>query len=78
MQNQVIEKEDSRYQRLVELNVQEQCVNVIKTAAFQKAFRERGLQIHGLVFDIHSGKLIDLEIDFEAKLKDIREIYHLD
>lgn len=74
----LIKDEDKRYQRLVELNVQEQCVNVVKTAAFQKAFKHRGLQIHGLVFDIHSGELIDLEIDFKAKLKDIMEIYHLD
>lgn len=73
-----IKDENKRYERLVELNVEEQCVNVIKTAAFQQAYRSRGLKIHGLVFDIHTGKLIDLEIDFDTKLKDIREIYHLD
>jgi len=27
-----IEDQEQRYQRLVELNVQEQCINVIKTA----------------------------------------------
>tara|TARA_R110002012_G_scaffold322083_1_gene554888 strand:- start:65911 stop:66537 length:627 start_codon:yes stop_codon:yes gene_type:complete len=73
-----IENEDKRYDRLVELNVQEQCVNLIKTAAVQKAYRERGLKVHGWVFDVHTGKLIDLKIDFENYLKDIREIYHLD
>lgn len=73
-----IENEDERYNKLVELNVKEQCVNLIKTAAVQKAIRERGLQVHGWVFDIHSGKLIDLKIDFESYLEDIREIYHLD
>ncbi|MCB0446885.1 MAG: carbonic anhydrase, partial [Gelidibacter sp.] len=60
-----IASEEDRYDRLVELNVQEQCVNLIKTAAVQKAVRERGLKVHGWVFDIHSGKLIDLKIDFE-------------
>lgn len=73
-----IADEDQKYNRLVELNVKEQCVNLIKTAAVQKAFRDRGLQVHGWVFDVHTGKLIDLKIDFERYLKDIMEIYHLD
>ncbi len=69
--------EDSKYNRLVELNVQEQCVNVIKTAVVQKAIRDRNLTIHGWVFDINSGKLIDLKIDFKEILKDIMQIYTL-
>ncbi|MFV0572996.1 MAG: carbonic anhydrase [Xanthomarina gelatinilytica] len=73
-----IENEDERYNKLVELNVKEQCVNLIKTAAVQKAIRKRGLKVHGWVFDVHTGKLIDLKIDFEKYLKDIMEIYHLD
>lgn len=73
-----ISNEEKKYDRLVELNVKEQCVNLIKTAAVQKAFRERGLKVHGWVFDIHTGKLIDLKIDFEKYLKDIMKIYHLD
>lgn len=73
-----IENEEKKYERLIELNVQEQCVNLIKTAAIQKAARGRGLKVHGWVFDIHSGKLIDLKIDFESILDKIREIYHLD
>jgi len=73
-----IECEEEKYNRLVELNVKEQCVNLIKTAAVQKAFRDRGVKVHGWVFDIHTGKLIDLKIDFEKYLKDIMEIYHLD
>jgi carbonic anhydrase len=73
-----IEDEESRYKRLVELNVQEQCINVIKTAEVQRAYRDRGLTVHGWVFDIHSGKLVDLEIDFPKILEKIMEIYHLD
>jgi len=73
-----IESERDRYNRLVELNVQEQCVNLIKTAAVQKAYRERGLKVYGWVFDVHTGKLIDLAIDFERILQNIMEIYHLD
>ncbi|MDG1774859.1 MAG: carbonic anhydrase [Flavobacteriaceae bacterium] len=73
-----IADEDKRYDRLVELNVQEQCVNLIKTATVQKAARDRNLKVHGWVFDVHTGRLIDLKIDFEGILKNIMEIYHLD
>lgn len=72
-----IEDEGTRYNRLVELNVQEQCVNLLKTAAVQEAITERGITVHGWVFDIHTGKLIDLKINFESILKDIKEIYNL-
>ena len=73
-----IEDEKEKYKRLVELNVQEQCVNVIKTSDVQIAHRERGITVHGWVFNIHSGKLLDLNIDYNDILKHIREIYHLD
>ena len=69
--------EDEKYNRLIELNVQEQCVNLIKTAAVQEAHKERGLQVHGWVFDVHSGKLIDLKIDFPKILSEIMEIYKI-
>ncbi len=72
-----ITDESEKYNRLVELNVQEQCVNVIKTSDVQKAIRERGLMVHGWVFDIHTGELIDLKIDFQKILSDIMEIYRL-
>lgn len=73
-----IDDEVKKYDRLVELNVQEQCVNLIKTAAIQKAYRARGLKVHGWVFDVNTGKLIDLKIDFDHILRNIMEIYHLD
>ena len=72
-----IEEEDKRFKRLVELNVQEQCLNVIKTPDVQYAYRERGITVHGWVFDIRTGKLIDLKIDFPKVLKGIAEIYKL-
>lgn len=73
-----IQDENQRYNRLIELNVQEQCVNLIKTAAVQQAHKERGLLVHGWVFDVHSGKLIDLKIDFPEILGSIMEIYKLE
>lgn len=69
--------EEQKYRRLTELNVQEQCINVIKTAEVQKANRERNLKVYGWVFDIHTGQLIDLKINFEKILKDITEIYKI-
>ena len=73
-----INDENEKYRRLVELNVQEQCVNMIKAADVQIALRERNITVHGWVLDIKTGKLIDLNIDFDTILKDIMEIYHLD
>ena len=73
----LITDEEEKYKRLVELNVQEQCVNVLKTSDVQQAIRERQITVHGWVWDIHSGSLIDLKIDFDKILKDIMEIYHL-
>lgn len=72
-----IKDEEEKYKRLVELNVQEQCVNVIKTAVIQKAYKERNVKVHGWVFDIRTGKLIDLEIDFDKILHQIMEIYRI-
>jgi len=72
-----IDNEEEKYKRLVELNVQEQCINVIKTAEVQYAYRDRNIKVHGWVFDIHSGRLIDLKINFEKILSEITEIYRL-
>jgi len=73
-----ITDESKRYNRLVELNVQEQCINVIKIASVQKAYIEKKYPIvHGWVFDMHTGILQDLHIDFEKILKDIQQIYDL-
>lgn len=72
-----INNEEEKYKKLVELNVQEQCINVIKTAEVQRAYIKRNLKVHGWIFDIHSGKLIDLNIDFIEILKDITKIYKI-
>ena len=75
---QAITDERQRYDRLVELNVEEQCMNVIKTAVVQLSYQAHGYPVvHGWVFDIKSGRIVDLKIDFERILRDIREIYDL-
>jgi len=73
-----LEEVDARYRRLIELNVEEQCLNVIKTATVQRSYlKNRYPIVHGWVFDIQTGNLIDLNIDFEARLKEIQEVYSL-
>lgn len=73
-----MKKSTERFNRLVELNVEEQAFNVIKTAVVQKAYLKTGYPIvHGWIFDVHTGELKDLNIDFVKKLDDIREVYDL-
>jgi carbonic anhydrase len=73
-----IKDEDARYNRLVELNVEEQCRNIIKTAAVQQSYAKNEFPIvHGWVFNFETGLLKDLEIDFEAVLAKIQKIYNL-
>ncbi|MGF6850576.1 carbonic anhydrase [Chitinophaga sp. W3I9] len=70
--------EHARYNRLVELNTQEQCINVIKTAAVQKSYVGKGFPtVHGWVYDLKNGLLKDLQIDFEGVLHEIQKIYDL-
>jgi carbonic anhydrase len=69
---------DARYDRLVELNIIEQCVNVAKTAAVQQSYLKRGHPVvHGWVFDLREGLLKDLQVDFPQVLRDIQQIYDL-
>jgi carbonic anhydrase len=74
----IIKDEHKKYNRLVELNVQEQCINVIKTAHVQKAWYTDGFpEVHGWVFDLHNGLLIDLKLNMKEHIKKIRTIYDL-
>ena len=74
-----ITDEEERYNRLVELNVEEQCINVIKTAVVQRAYLKSGYpEVHGWIFDVKTGELIDLKLDFPKILKDVQEIYNLE
>lgn len=69
---------ESRYNKLIELNIQEQCINVIKTAEVQQRFIAEGFpKVHGWVFDMKTGAVTDLKIDFKAILTDIQSIYNL-
>jgi len=60
-----IEDEEQKVNRLVELNVAEQVFNLCSTSIIQNAWKERSdLAVHGMVIDIATGKLVDLDITF--------------
>lgn len=67
-----------RFDRLVELNVREQCINIIKIDHVQRAWYKTGYpQIYGWVFDVRTGKIIDLGLEMEKEFQSIRSIYDL-
>lgn len=73
-----ISDEEARYKRLVELNVEEQCINVLNNPDAQKAIEERSLKVHGWVYDIESGKIIDLQFDVDSSNSKLKNIYKID
>jgi carbonic anhydrase len=73
-----ITDERTRFDRLVELNVLEQCMNVIKLDHVQKRwYKERLPMIHGWVFDVRTGQLKDLGLNMEQEFMAIRKVYDL-
>lgn len=72
-----ISDEDAKYKRLVELNVQEQCINLLKTEQVQRAYSNNAIKIHGWVYDIASGKLIDLNIDLKSELQKYGSVFEI-
>jgi carbonic anhydrase len=66
------------FDRLVELNVREQCMNIIKIDHVQRSWYKTGFpKVHGWVFDVRTGKLIDLGMNLEKEFMEIRVIYDL-
>ena len=67
----------AKIRRLVELNVEEQCINVLKTGVVQQRRIETYCdvenqkfakpRIHGLVYDPGTGKLRDLGVNFPTE-----------
>lgn len=73
-----ISDQQQKFDRLVELNVLEQCMNIIKIDHVQRAWYKTGFpQIYGWVFNVRNGKLIDLGYDMEKEFSSIRKIYDL-
>jgi carbonic anhydrase len=68
--------EEARFRRLVELNVREQCLNVLKSSLVQQHMRKHGYpRVHGLVYDLSEGLLKELDLDFDQYVNDYEHIY---
>lgn len=73
-----IVNQSEKFDRLVDLNVQEQCMNIIKLDHWQKSWYKTGFpKIHGWVFNVRNGLLVDLKLDIEGIFTEIRSIYDL-
>lgn len=74
-----IESESSRADRLAELNVQEQVMNLANTSIIQKAWKKGSqLEVHGWVYDLYNGRLKPIfSMNSQSKLNDIYEYANL-
>ena len=74
---QEIKDENSRVNRMVELNIKEQVFNLAKTAIIQKTWNnEQRPDLHGWVYDLHDG-LIKPIVEMKAGT-DIDPLYEFD
>jgi len=59
--------EEQQHDRLCELNVVEQVVNVSQTTVVRDAWaRDQSLSVHGWIYDLHDGLLRDLGVSVTA------------
>lgn len=74
----VITDLQKREDRFVELNVIEQVSNLCKTTIVQNAWKERDdLAIHGMIIQLETGNLIDLNVTATAVDQKLGEYYQL-
>ena len=82
----MVDDEEERHRRLVELNVVEQCLNLYKTGVVQrkrvKTYQDKDAafaypRIHALCFDPGDGLLNKLRINFKRQIESYKHIYDL-
>ena len=67
-----------RTDKLTELNVIEQCINIIKIDHVQRSWYEKGFPVvHGWVFDVRTGRLIDLDLNMQEVYREVSSIYDI-
>ena len=72
-----IENEDKRFNRFVELNVEEQVYDLAKTSIVQRAWESgQELSLHGWVYGLNSGYVTDLEVNITSN-DELDDVYQL-
>lgn len=68
-----LQDEKDRLNKLIDLNVREQVINLAKTSIIQKAWKsEQRPFLHGWVYDLHDGFINPVfEMDFDSELDPI-------
>jgi carbonic anhydrase len=75
----LIKDENLKANKLIELNVQEQVMNLAKTSIIQKAWKDKNTpQLHGWVYDLHDGLVKSIcEIPSGTHIDDLYEFENL-
>lgn len=72
-----IEDTDERMKRFVEINVSEQCLNVMKIKEVRDSFIAKGYpRVVGWVYDLDNGILRDLNINFQKEFDRIHNLFN--
>ncbi|RXR21657.1 carbonate dehydratase [Flavobacterium stagni] len=72
-----IEDQEERFNKFVEINVQEQVFDLAKTSIVQGAWRNgQNLTLHGWVYGLNSGYVTDLDVNLTSNA-DLDEVYRL-
>ena len=68
---------EERMNRFVEINVSEQCINVMKIKEVRDSFYQKGYpRVVGWVYDLNNGMLRDLNINFEKEFDRIHNLFN--
>ena len=74
---EAIENIEKRKNRLIELNVRQQVLNICHTPIIQKVWiDEKPLCVHGWIYDLKTGLLKDLNLCY-SKISQVEDIYHV-
>ena len=69
-----IKNKQQKENMMVELNVIKQVHNLAKTSFVQQAWKNRELEIHGWVYSLDNGKIIDLDCKY-SNIEQLEPIY---
>mgnify|MGYP002078341876 CR=1 FL=1 len=67
-----------RYERLTEIDVQEQCINILEAPIVQIGHRSGKLLVHGWVVDVWTGRIKDLELDLDHTMAHLKTVYQFE